>query len=388
MEQKIQNTGAPLAGIRVIDLTSIVMGPYCTQILCDLGAEVIKVEGPGGDPTRHLGATNRPLQSGMFININRGKKSVVLDLKNKTDYQKCLDLIATADVLVHSMRPAAIARLGLDYDTVKKHNAEIVYANLYGFGRDGPYGDRPAYDDTIQAMCGMSILQSELVGEPQYVATVIGDKVVGMAGVYAIMAGVIHKLRTGAGQEIEIPMFETMASFMLAEHATGSVYEPPLSTPVYERVVLKDRKPFMTKSGHLSVIIHNDKQWRNFTLAIGRDDLARDTRFQTQFERSRNIKAFYEIVSAIFSEKDSEAWISLLEAAEIPVAKLNSMEDLYSDPHLEDVGFFKKVEDDRDGTLRLSKFPVSFSESPAIFNSMAPDLGQHTKEILNDLKTK
>lgn len=386
MDPSQSKISGPLSGMRIIDLTSVVMGPYCTQILCDLGAEVIKIENADGDPTRHLGPTRRPLQSGMFININRGKKSVVIDLKQQEGRDLCLRLMSTADAVVHSMRPAAIKRLGLTYEDVRQHNPEIIYANLYGFGRKGRYANLPAYDDTIQAVSGMSMLQSHMVGEPQYTATVLGDKLCGVAGAYAVMAAMIFKLRSGKGQEVEIPMFETMASFLLVEHMSGAVFNPPLGPPMYERVILPDRKPFKTQTGYLAVIIHNDKQWRNFTKVLNRDDLASDERFTTQAGRSKNTRAFYEITSAIFLEKSAEEWKEILEQAEVPVAELNSLEDLFSDPHMEDVGFFREVDDHPDGPVRLPVFPITFSESPATFNAIAPELGQHTRELLGELK--
>ncbi|RYY12531.1 MAG: CoA transferase, partial [Alphaproteobacteria bacterium] len=227
----------PLAGVRVLDLTSVLMGPYATQIFADLGADVVKVESPDGDTTRHLPPGKEEGQGGMFLNVNRGKRSIVLDLKQPAGREALLALARDADVFVHSMRAQAIGRLGLDYEALKVVNPRIIYANLYGFGRSGPYRDYPAYDDIVQAASGLVDLQAKLShGQPTYLGTVVADKVTGLTGAYAIIAALFARERSGEGQEIEVPMFETLVSFTMIEHLCGSLFDPPLGPPEYPRV--------------------------------------------------------------------------------------------------------------------------------------------------------
>ncbi len=375
----------PLAGVRVLDLTSVLMGPYCTQIMGDLGADIIKVENPDGDTTRFVGGSKRPGRSGMFSNLNRGKRCITLDLQSKAGREVCLRLVADADVMIHSIRLGAIERLGLAYPQVQAVNPNIIYCNLLGYGRTGRYSGKPVYDDTIQGISGMAMLQAEMNGEPQYVTTVLCDKIAALSAVYAINAALFSRQRGGGGQEIDVPMFEAMASFLLAEHISGALYDPPLGRPVYERPVTPYRRPYKTKNGYLSVLVYNDKQWRRFAELTGRQELASDPRFATQADRSRNIADFCRMVADILVQRDSEEWLQTLEAAEIPVARLNSMEDLFTDPHLADVGFFTPLDDPLDGRMRMPSQPVLFSKTPAGFDSAGPLLGQHTGEILDEL---
>lgn len=380
-----QGKPGPLSGIRILDLTSVLMGPYCTQIMADLGADVIKVESPDGDTSRYVGPTRTKGRSGMFTNLNRGKRGIVLDLRQEKGRALFLKLAANADVVLHSMRKSAIEKLGLDYAAVSAINPDVIYASLYGYGRDGRYSGRPAYDDTIQAVSGLAMLQAEINPEPQYVTTVVGDKVSALSGAYAIMAALFHRQRGGGGQEIEVPMFEIMASFLLIEHIAGAIYDPPMGPPVYQRAVTPFRRPYKTKDGYVSVLVYNDKQWRRFTELAQRPDLAADKRFIGQSDRSANMAEFCAIVAEILSQRTSAEWLDLLDKAEIPVARLNSTADLYTDPHLSDVGFFKTLEDPLDGTLRMPSHPVRFSATPAKFPQTAPMLGEHTEDVLSEL---
>ena len=263
----------PLAGIRVVDLTAMVFGPYATQIMADMGADVIKVETPEGDNTRYINAGPAPGLGGVFVNVNRGKRSIVLDLKSEHGKEALRRLIATADVFIHSMRGRAIARLGFDYASVKAIRPDIVYTNCYGYSRRGPDGDKPAYDDTIQAECGIPHLQGLMTGKPDFMATIIADKVAGLTALYATMMALFHRERTGGrgkgeGQEVEVGMFETMASFMLVEHASGMLFEPPLGPAHYHRVVARNRKPYATRDGHVAALVYNDKHWHAFVDAV------------------------------------------------------------------------------------------------------------------------
>ncbi|MDT5284981.1 MAG: hypothetical protein QOJ20_6176, partial [Mycobacterium sp.] len=258
----------PLAGVLVVDVTAMVMGPYCTQIMADMGADVIKIEPPEGDNTRFISVGPAPGMSGVFVNVNRGKRSVVLDLRTEAGKRALRALVLEADVFIHSMRSKAITKLGFGYEQVAALNPNIIYTNCYGYGRRGPNRDLPAYDDTIQAECGIPAVQEQLTGEANYVGTIIADKVAGLTALYATMMALFHRERTGEGQEVEVSMFETLASFMLVEHANGAMFDPPLGPAVYPRTVAPNRKPYRTSDGYIAALIYNDKHWNAFIDAV------------------------------------------------------------------------------------------------------------------------
>jgi len=374
----------PLAGFRVLDLTAVMMGPYCTQALSDMGAEVIKVEAPDGDSSRTIPPYKDSGNGGIFTSLNRGKRCIVLDLQKPAGRDVCLDLARTCDVFIHSMRPKAIERLGLDYARVVEANPSVVYCNLLGFGRDGRYSGLAAYDDAIQAISGLASLQEELVGHAAYIPTVLADKVTGMTAIYAILAALLHKERTGEGQEIDVPMFETMASFVLVEHLCGAAFDPPIGRPVYPRVMTRSRKPFATRDGELAVVVYNNKQWTAFARIAGRDDLVEDPRFRTLPDRSRNLDAWNDAIAEVIATRPTNEWIEVLAEAGVPAMRVNSTEDLFSDPHLQDVGFFKTLQHPIDGNLCLPGFPVTFSKTPGGFNAPAPEQGADTKDVLRE----
>ncbi|MDB5721753.1 MAG: coA-transferase family protein, partial [Alphaproteobacteria bacterium] len=325
----------PLAGVRILDLTSVLMGPYATQIFADLGADVIKVESPDGDTTRYLPPGPDPARGGMFMNVNRGKRSIVLDLKQPAARDALLRLAADSDVFVHSMRAQAIGRLGLDYPALKAANPKIVYANLYGFGRDGPYRDYPAYDDIVQAASGLVDLQASLSkGEPTYLATVVADKVAGLTGAYAIVAALFARERNGEGQEIEVPMFETLVSFTMIEHLCGSLFDPPQGPPEYPRVTSEARRPYRTSNGHIGVMIYNDKHWGAFFAALGNPDWSKDPMFASMRSRTQNIGIVLASLAAVMEERTSEEWLELFREAQIPAMAIASPTDLLHDRHL------------------------------------------------------
>ena len=280
------------------------------------------------------------------------------------------------------MRPQAIDRLGLNYGNISAANPSIIYCNLLGFGRSGRYSGLAAYDDAIQAACGLASLQEELIGRPAYIPTVLADKVTGLTAIYSILAALFHRERTGIGQEIDVPMFETMVAFVLVEHLCGAAFDPPLSRPVYPRVMARSRTPFATLDGELSVLVYNDKQWVNFARIAGREDLVHDPRFRTLPDRSRNLDAWNAAVAEIIATRTTADWLSVLADAGVPAMKVNTTEELFSDPHLEDVGFFKTIEHPIDGQLRLPGFPVQFSRTPAGFDSAARQQGEDTLEVL------
>lgn len=372
----------PLAGVRVLDLTSVLMGPYATQIFADLGADVIKIEGPDGDTTRFLPPGKDPARGGMFMNVNRGKRSLALDLKQPAARAALLKLAESADVFVHSMRAQAIGRLGLDYAALKAANPRIIYANMYGFARSGPYRDYPAYDDIVQAASGIVDLQARLSnGEPTYLATVVADKVAGLTGAYAVIAALFARERGGVGQEIEIPMFETLVSFATTEHLCGSLFVPPLGPPEYPRATSASRRPYKTSDGHIGVMIYNDKHWRAFFHAIGDPIWSTDPMFQSMRSRTENIGAVLARVAEVLAQRSSAEWLEIFREAQIPAMAIASLTDLLDDPHLVETGFWQERETDA-GTLRFPGIPTGFSETPGAIGDPGPVLGADSRAIL------
>lgn len=374
--------GGPLAGIRVIDLTAMVFGPYATAIMADMGADVVKIEPPGGDATRYINAGNAPDLGGVFTNVNRGKRSIVLDLREDADKAALRALIATADVFIHSMRGKAIAKLGFDYAAVKAIRPDIIYTNCYGYSRRGPDGDKPAYDDTIQAECGIPHLQQLMTGKPDFMATIIADKVAGLTGLYATTMALFHRARTGEGQEVEVGMFETMASFMLTEHASGKLFTPPLGDAHYHRVVARNRKPYATKDGHVAALIYNDKHWNAFVDAV-KPDWATDE-FDTLAKRAKQIDRLYGLLAGTFAQRTTQQWLDLLGALHIPAAPLRTTDELFDNDHLNAIGFFETV-DTPQGKVRFPGVPTWFSATPGRVAGGAPTLGAHTQEILAEI---
>ncbi|WP_333702513.1 CoA transferase [Sphingobium yanoikuyae] len=372
----------PLAGIRVVDLTAMVFGPYATQIMADMGADVIKIEPPAGDATRYINAGPTPDLGGVFTNVNRGKRSLVLDLRQEADKATLRALIATADVFIHSMRGKAIAKLGFDYQAVKAIKPDIVYTNCYGYSRRGPDGDKPAYDDTIQAECGIPHLQQLMTGKPDFMATIIADKVAGLTGLYATMMALFHRERTGEGQEVEVSMFETMASFMLTEHASGMLFEPPLGPAHYHRVVARNRKPYATKDGHVAALVYNDKHWNAFVAAVNPPWATEE--FDTLAKRAKQIDRVYGLLGETFAERTTQEWLELLEALHIPAAPLRTTDELFDNAHLNAIGFFETVETPQ-GPVRFPGVPTWFSQTPGRVAGGAPELGAHSREVLDEL---
>lgn len=372
----------PLAGVKVLDLTSVLMGPYATQIFADLGADVIKVEDPRGDTTRYLPPGPAPDRGAMFINLNRGKRSIALDLKQVEARDTLLELARDADVFVHSMRAGAVKRLGLNYPALREANPAIIYANLYGFGRAGEYRDYPAYDDIVQAASGLASLQARLNGgEPAYLATVVADKVAGLTAAYAISAALYAREKSGVGQEIEVPMFETLASFALAEHLCGSLYDPPLGPPEYPRVVSPHRHPYRTRDGYLGVMIYTDQHWRAFFDAIGNPDWSSHSIFADISARTSNISAVLAKLAAILAERTNGEWMQIFTQAQIPAMPIKSLADLFDDPHLAAAGFWVQRET-ADGRVRFPAIPTDFSATPGEIGDPAPGHGADGAAIL------
>jgi crotonobetainyl-CoA:carnitine CoA-transferase CaiB-like acyl-CoA transferase len=374
----------PLSGVKVLDLSAVIMGPYCTQILADLGADVIKVESLEGDIIRNVGPAKHAGMAAMFLNCNRGKKSIALDLANPRARAALNGLIKGSDIFIHSMRPNSITKMGLDYEDVRAVESRIIYCALTGFGLAGPYAGKPAYDDIIQSASGLAALEGELRGTPGYAPTVVADKVSALTATYSIMAALLHRHKTGIGQYLEVPMFETMASFNLVEHLSGAIYPEPMSRPLYGRVVSKFRHPYRTTTDYISALVHTDRHFHKFCDMIGQPELKSDERFKNIAARTKNVNAYYKFLEDEIAKRPAEEWVRLLEEAEIPVQKIVSTDELLHDPHLEKVGFFKQVEQPGEGTLRVPGFPAQFSETPARVCSGVPRLGEHTVDVLRD----
>lgn len=374
--------GGPLSGIRVIDLTAMVMGPYCTQLLADMGAEVIKVEPPGGDGTRYISPGPAPGMGGVFVNVNRGKRSIVLDLKQDADIVVLRELVKTADVFIHSMRAKAIKKLGFGYEEVAALNPSVIYTNCYGYGRGGPDADLPAYDDTIQAECGLPVVQQMLTGEVNYVGTIMADKIAGMTALYATTMALFHRERTGEGQEVEIGMFEAMASFMLVEHANGMLFTPPIGPAHYHRAVAPNRRPYQTKDGYISALVYNDKQWSLFIEAVQPHWASDD--FATLAQRATQINTIYGFLGETFKERTTQEWLNLFRELGIPAAPLRTPDELFENPHLQAVNFFQTVQSSY-GDLNFPGVPTGFSKTPGQVAGPAPHVGQDTQAILEEL---
>ncbi len=373
----------PLTGVRVIDLTSIVMGPYATQILGDMGADVIKVESPEGDVFRYVTPFRNRGMSAAFLNLNRNKRSVALDLKREDDRRTMLDLLDGADVFVTTVRPQAMRKLGLDYESLRERNPRLIYCGGYGFSEEGPYAGRPAFDDIIQAMSGIASLQGEnSQAGPQYVNTIFADKTVGCAMAYAIAMALYERERSGRGQAIEVPMFETMVSFNLVEHLAGETYCPAQEGMGYERVLSEHRRPYRTKDGYIGALPYTAEQWARFFEAAGRPEMAADPRVTDPALRSRNIHDLYGLLAEIVAERTTAEWVELLRAADIPMTPVLSPEELLDDEHLQALGFFRSEVHPSEGEVRTIGIPVRFSRTPGAVRRLAPRLDEHREEIL------
>jgi crotonobetainyl-CoA:carnitine CoA-transferase CaiB-like acyl-CoA transferase len=360
----------------------MVTGPYCTQIMADMGADVIKVEPPAGDNTRYISVGPAPGMSGVYVNVNRGKRAIVLDLRTEPGKTALRALIRTADVFIHSMRSKAVAKLGFGYDDVAEINPGIVYTNCYGYGRRGPDRDRPAYDDTIQAECGLPAVQRQLTGEANYVGSIIADKVAGLTALYATMMALFHRERTGEGQEVEVSMFETMAAFMLVEHANGAMFDPPLGPAVYPRTVAPNRRPYRTSDGYIAVLIYNDKHWNAFVDAV-RPAWANES-YATLEMRANDIDTVYGLLAKTLLERTTDEWMALFRELEIPAAPLNTPDQLFDHPHLNAVGLFETVQTEY-GPVRMPGVPTWFSKTPGRIAGPTRELGADTAEVLSEL---
>lgn len=379
----------PLAGIRVVDLSTVVMGPYASQWLADLGAEVIKVEPPEGDSTRRTGPAAEPGMAAIFLGVNRGKRSVVLDLKQPAAQAALERVLERADVLMHSMRPQKLAALGLAPDAVRTRHPDLVFVSLLGFAEDGPYGGRPAYDDIIQGLSGNAALMAAQTGDSRYFPTIAADKTSGLVAALSVCAALAGRARrrddgsAGHGTLVEVPMFESMVAFNLVEHFYGRHFEPPRGPSGYPRVLAPLRRPYRSADGHVCMMPYTDAHWRDFFHAAGRPELAADARFADIAARTEHIETLYELTGEIVRGQSTAHWVALCERLQIPVARINTLDDLPQDPHLAATGFFEDLEDPAMGTLRFPGAPVRFDGQRAAL-AVPPRLGEHTREVLAD----
>jgi len=376
----------PLHGVRVVELTSVVLGPWACQILADMGADVVKIEPPAGDSNRQLGAARHRGMAALYLTCNRNKRSIVLDVKQPAGREAVLDLVRTADVFVHNNRPQVMTKLGLDYAALREVNPRLVYCGSYGYARRGPYGSKGALDDSIQSIAGIAMLNELVLGEPRYLPTVVADKTTAITVVYGILAALLSRERTGAGQEVEVPMFETMVSFVMAEHLWGMTFEPPLGPPGYVRLMSIHRRPYRTRDGYIAILPYMNAHWESFCDVTGHPELKADPRFRTMADRTRNIDDTYAETAKIMATRTTAEWLELFAPTSVPVNRVNTLEDLARDPHLVETGFWKTVDHPTEGRLRTTAFPVSFSATPAdVARRHAPRLGEHTRELLGEL---
>lgn len=376
----------PLAGIRILDLTTVMMGPSATQALAEMGADVIKVEAPGGDPVRYIGTARHHGMSALFLNANSSKRSMGIDLKTPGGRDLLLRLCESADVLAYNIRPQAMARLGLSYEAVKAVKPDIVYAGMFGYGQDGPYAARPAYDDLIQGAALISWLIAKAGdGTPRYVPAAIADRIVGLAAVAAVNAALYHRAKTGEGQRVDVPMFETMVSLTLGDHLGGRTFEPPLDEGGYARLLSPERRPYRTKDGYVCALVYNDKQWRSFYGATGRAQaFEKDPRLASIKARTEHIDALYAEVAAEFLTRTTAEWMELLDKADIPVVPLHDLGSIMADPHLEAVGLIPVVEHPSEGRIRKIQPASTWSRTQPEPHLPAPRLGEHTVALMEE----
>jgi crotonobetainyl-CoA:carnitine CoA-transferase CaiB-like acyl-CoA transferase len=374
----------PLAGIRVLDLTSVVAGPLATQTLGDMGADVIKIEAPEGDAPRHTGPTRSPGMAALFMGLNRSKRSLVLDLTKQGAKDALWRLIEGADVFAHSMRPQKIEKHGFGHQAVCARNPRMIYAAIHGYREGGPYSRQPAYDDVIQGQSGVAALMSEIAGEPRYAPTILADKTTALALVGAISAALYAREKTGRGQFVEVPMFESMVSFLLAEHLFGHCFVPPVGKLGYTRVMGAWRRPYKTRDGYLCMMAYTERHWRKFWAMVGKPEVCDDPRFNSIATRSHNVVALYELAGACLADKTTDEWLALLRELEIPAARMVSLDGLVDDPQLKAGDFFKRAQHPSEGEIVYTDMPVRFSDGAATGERLQPQLGEHSIAVLRE----
>ncbi len=373
----------PLDGVRVVDLTTIVVGPICARTLADYGADVIKVEAPGGDLLRTMAEGSRhPGMSGKFINFNRNKRSIELDIKKRKGLEALLRLIARSDVFVSNVRPEGLTRAGLDFASLAKRNSRLIHCSILAFGRGGRYFNRPAYDPVIQSLSGVAGTIARATGEPRFVPMVMSDHISGLIAAQAIGFALFRRERTGKGEAIDVPMLENMASFVASEHLGAKTFDPPVGPSGDSRLLSPNYRPVPTKDGYVTVRPNTNAQAFAFFDAIGRPELKTDPRFDSAASRTRNAKLYFEVQATSLGHKTTDEWVELFDKLDVPAARYNSIDDLLTDPHLKDVGFFREEAHPSEGKIHRTMLANVFSGGARQDEGHAPLLGQHTREIL------
>src|SRR5437764_5190607 len=376
----------PLVGLRIVDMSTVMMGPYATQILADYGADIIKVEPPEGDIMRLAGPMRSPNMGAMFLQANRNKRSIALDVKKDGGRRALLRLCEAADVFVTNIRPLAMRRLKLGDDAIRAVNPRLVHVSLVGYGEKGPYAGRPAYDDLIQGISGIPALAARLSGnEPRYVPLTMADRIVGLNAVHVILAAIIDRDRTGAGQSVELSMFETIAQFVLGDHMGGRTFEPPLGEAGYARLMVPDRRPYQTSDGYICALVYTDKQWDAFFRVCGRgEELARDPRLSDHTTRAQHYVEIYRLLAEIMKTRTTAEWMGLLQGADIPCVPLHDLDALIDDEHLAAVDFFAPMEHPTEGSIRLVGILSRWSRSKPRVTHPAPRIGEHSVDVLRE----
>ena len=372
----------PLAGMRILDLTSVLLGPYATRILGDLGADVIKIEPVEGEARRYTGPQRNAGMGCTFMVLNRAKRAIAINLKEPAGRDAFLRLAASADAMVHNARVQAMVRLGLDYESVRKVKPDIAYCYAVGFGSKGRYAGRPAFDDIIQGLTGMPSLLAESAGKPVFVPINMADRVCGVYLANATLAALLHRARTGHGQQVEVPMFEMMAEMILSEHLWDNYFVPPTKTRNRNRMF--DRRPYKTKDGYICVMLSNDKMFGAFCDITGIPEYKTDPRYADRRQRSNHASEVYDLMEAALGKRSCAEWLTLLEQADIPASQVHTMDSLLSDPHLEDVDFFQVEEHPTEGKVRAMRLPMQFSASPLMNRRPTPHNGEHSVELLRE----
>jgi crotonobetainyl-CoA:carnitine CoA-transferase CaiB-like acyl-CoA transferase len=376
----------PLEGLRIIDLTTVIMGPYATQTLADHGADVIKVEPPEGDVMRNGVPMRNPRMGAISLLLNRNKRSVALDLKKEAGRAALLRLCKDADVLISNVRPAAMRRLRLGEDDVRAVNPRIINVALVGYGQSGPYAARPAYDDLIQGISGVgSLFERSGSTEPRYVPFAISDRIVALAAAHAVLAAVIQRDRTGEGVTVEVPMFETMAQFVLGDHFAGRVFEPDLGGTGYNRYLTANRRPYRTSDGYICVLIYMEKHWRGFMESLGRlEEMLANPRMATHTARANHYHEAYGMVADILLTRTTAEWLELFDRLDIPCVPLNDLDAVIDDEHLNAVGFFETKEHPTEGTVRYTGVPNRWNGERLPIRRHAPRVGEHSADVLRE----
>ncbi len=374
----------PLDGVRILDCTTVVLGPWASQQLGDLGADVIKIEPPTGDTTRQLGPRRNENMAAFYLGCNRNKRSIVLDLKQEEGLGALFKLAETADVLMHNYRPDPAERLGISYEAFQAVNPRLVYLATYGYRADGPMGPRAAYDDIIQAGTGLTMLQRVVAGEPRFLPSIVCDKTSSNAVVSAVLAGLYERERSGEGQSIEVPMFESLVSFVMVEHMYGETFVPKIESAGYKRILNKERRPYPSKDGYFALLPYTDRHWVEFCQLIDRPDIMDDPRFASLSVRLENIEVVYATLAEICATRTNAEWVALLSSSNVPHGAVNTLEDLLEDEQLKATGFWEEVDHPTEGRLRVPGIAPRFSRTAPEIRRLQPNLGEHSVEILEE----